>query len=74
MSRVMITAPVVVPVMGPLKKGDVIEATAAQLTAITTAGGSTRAVSTSNMKDVLGESVGVANGDGLVCTPPNMTL
>ena len=41
-----------------LKVGDVLQATAAQLTAITTAGGTTRAVSTTGMRDALGEPFG----------------
>jgi hypothetical protein len=45
-----------------LKKGDLIEATPAMVTAISTAGGTTRAVSTATMHDTLGEAVGVVNG------------
>jgi hypothetical protein len=69
MSRILITSPVTIPSAGPgqpatmLKKGDVVEATAAMVTAISTAGGTTRAVSTSTMHDTLGEAVGVSNGD-----------
>jgi hypothetical protein len=68
MSRILITAPVTIPSAGPgqpptvLKKGDVVEATAAMVTAISSAGGTTRAVSTATMHDVLGEAVGVVNG------------
>lgn len=61
MSRIVITAPVTVPGLGMLKKGDVIEATAAQLAAITTAGGTTRASST--IRDALGESFQADNTD-----------
>lgn len=76
MSRVMITKAVSVntsALSGTLKPGDVIEANAAMLAAITAAGGTTRAAGAA-MKDVLGEAVGVANGDGLAATAPNMTL
>jgi hypothetical protein len=68
MTRLMITSPVTIPSAGPgqpptvLKKGDVVEATAAMITAISTAGGTTRAVSAATMHDVLGEAVGVVNG------------
>jgi hypothetical protein len=68
MTRILITSPVTIPSAGPgqpatvLKKGDVVEATAAMVTAISTAGGTTRAVSTSTMHDTLGEAVGVVNG------------
>jgi hypothetical protein len=68
MTRILITSPVTIPSAGPgqpatmLKKGDLIEATPAMVTAISTAGGTTRAVSTSTMHDVLGEAVGVVNG------------
>jgi hypothetical protein len=68
MTRLMITSPVTIPSAGPgqpatvLKKGDVVEATAAMVTAISTAGGTTRAVSTATMHDQLGEAFGVVNG------------
>jgi hypothetical protein len=68
MSRILITAPVTIPSAGPgqpptvLKKGDVIEATPAMITALATAGATTRAVSTTTLHDQLGEAVGVVNG------------
>ena len=46
-----------------LRKGDVIEATAAQLAAITAAGGTSRAVATSTMRDQLGLSGGPAHNN-----------
>jgi hypothetical protein len=43
-------------------KGDVIEATPAMITALSTAGATTRAVSTTVMHDQLGEALNVSNG------------
>jgi hypothetical protein len=71
MSRIVITKAVTLAA-GTLKPGDVIEATAAQLAAITAAGGTTRAAGT--MRDQLGESVAAANSDGGTWTAPNMTI
>jgi hypothetical protein len=61
MSRVVVTADVVVAGV-KIPKGAVIEATAAQLAAITGAGGVTRATGTTTAHDTLGEAVGVSNG------------
>jgi hypothetical protein len=58
MSRIVIETAVIVPSMGTLKKGDVLEVTAAQLTKITTAGGTSRTVSAASLRDALGESFG----------------
>jgi hypothetical protein len=65
MSRVVIETAVTVPGVGTLKKGDVIEATAAQLAAISTAGGTTRAAMTATLRDVLGESFGYCPNSNL---------
>jgi hypothetical protein len=68
MSRIMITAPVTIPSAGAgqpatmLRKGDVVEATPAMVTAISSAGATTRAVSTTTMHDQLGETLNVSNG------------
>lgn len=68
MARVVLTAPVTLPATGKspavvIPKGAVIEATASEAAAITTAGGSTRAVTSTSMHDQLGESAGVSNGN-----------
>lgn len=68
MTRVVTTVAVTLPAAAGMPavvipKGSVIEATAAQAAAITSAGGTTRAVSTTTMHDQLGESAGCSNGD-----------
>jgi hypothetical protein len=66
-SRVVITKACVLPTLSneKLKVGDVLECTPAQLTAIGTAGGTTRAVSNSGaaagMRDQLGEAFAASN-------------
>jgi len=69
MSRVILTSQVVIPATTGqpaviLPKGTTIECTPAMLTVITTAGGTTRAVSAMSATaghDQLGEAVGVSN-------------
>jgi hypothetical protein len=68
MSRVVVTVAATLPASGgtpavTIPKGAVLEVTSAQATAISNAGGSTRAVTTSTAHDQLGESAGVSNGD-----------
>jgi hypothetical protein len=68
MARVVVTVPFTLPASAgmpavTIPKGAVIEATPAQVTAIASAGGTTRAVTTTNMHDQLGEAAGVSNGD-----------
>jgi hypothetical protein len=67
-SRIVVTVPFTLPASGgqpavTVPKGAVIEATAAQVTAIASAGGTTRAVTTTNMHAQLGESAGCSNGN-----------
>ena len=64
----MVTVPVTLPATAGspavvIPKGSVIEVTAAEATAITRAGGSTRAVTTTTLHDQLGESASVSNGN-----------
>ena len=68
MTRVVLTAPVTLPATAKspavvIAKGSVIEATAAEAAAITSAGGATRTVTATTMHDQLGESAGVSNGN-----------
>lgn len=68
MTRVVTTAAVTLPASGAtpasvIPKGAVLEVTSAQAAAISSAGGSTRAVSSSTLHDQLGESAGISNGD-----------
>jgi hypothetical protein len=71
MARVILTSPCVLPASGGqpaviMPKGAVLECTPAMLTAIGTAGGTTRAVpamSGTAGHDQLGEAVGVSNGN-----------
>jgi hypothetical protein len=71
MARVIVTSPCVLPASGgqpavSVGKGAVLEVTAAMAAAITTAGGTTRAVSAMSGtagRDQLGEAAGVSNGD-----------
>jgi hypothetical protein len=68
-SRVILTSPVTIPASAGqpaviLPKGTSMEVTAAQAAAITSAGGTTRAVSAMSATaahDQLGEAVGVSN-------------
>lgn len=66
MARYVLTAPVVIADTDYLhkgrahKKGDVVELSASEVTAI--GAGSLRAVSTTTMHDTLGEAFAVANG------------
>jgi hypothetical protein len=46
-----------------LVKGRTAELTAAQLAAVSSAGGATRAVSTATVHDQMGEAAGVSNGN-----------
>jgi hypothetical protein len=67
-ARVVTTVAVTLPAVGGappvvIPKGAVIEATPAEATAITAAGGTTRAVTSTSMHDQLGESAGVSNGN-----------
>lgn len=63
MSRIVITKACTLnnQAMEHLKVGDVLEATAAQLTAITAAGGTTRASNTAGLRDALGEAFAASN-------------
>ena len=67
MARYVVVTPVTVAGSGyaqparPLAKGQVLELSAAEVTAI--GAGNLRAVSTTTMHDVLGEAAGVSNGD-----------
>lgn len=67
MARVVVTVACVIPSTGigqpavTVAKGAVIEATPAMLTAITAAGGTTRAVLTVTQHDLLGEGFAVSN-------------
>jgi hypothetical protein len=67
MSRVVVTTAYTLPSGGLVPKGAVLEVTAAQAAAITSASGATRAVSATagtggaGNRDTLGESVGVSN-------------
>lgn len=68
MTRVVTTVAVTLPATAKspavvIPKGSVIEASAAEATAITTAGGTTRAVTATTLHDQLGESAGVSNGN-----------
>jgi len=70
-ARVIVTVPFTIPaVLGYngypaqfVPRGAVIEVTTAQAAAITAAGGTTRAVATATMHDILGEAFGVSNGN-----------
>jgi len=65
-ARYIVTMPVVIAASGYAqperrhKKGDVVELSAAELTAV--GAGNVRAVDTAHLHDALGEAVGVANG------------
>jgi len=66
MSRVVITKTVTVPPTGgqvakTLTAGQVVELSGAELTAVTTAGGTTRNTTTTVARDQLGEAFGVSN-------------
>lgn len=66
MTRYIVTTPVTVAGTGyaqparPLRKGDAVELSSSEVTAI--GAGNLRAVSSSTMRDQLGESAGVSNG------------
>ena len=67
-TRVVTTVAVTLPATGGspaqlIPKGSVLEESAAEAAAISSAGGSTRAVSTTTMHDQLGECAGVSNGN-----------
>jgi hypothetical protein len=67
-SRVVITVACTLPASGAtpavlLPKGAVAEVTLAMASAISSAGGSTRAVSSAYAHDQLGEAFGVANSE-----------
>lgn len=67
MSRYLITTACTIPAAGPLparalNKGDTVELSAAELAAVTGAGGAARATSAATMHDQLGEALGVVNG------------
>jgi hypothetical protein len=66
MARIVITAPVTVAGYA-YRKGDVIEASAALVSAI---GANARAVSSATMRDQLGESGGVLSNSDAQCGPP----
>ena len=66
MARVVTTTAVTLPATANspavvIPKGSVLEVTAAQAAAITSAGGTTRAVATATQHDLLGEAFGVSN-------------
>lgn len=68
MTRVVTTVAVTLPAAAGMPavvipKGSVIEVTAAEASAITSAGGTTRAVTTTTIHDQLGEAAGVSNGN-----------
>lgn len=65
MARQVITSTVTIPASGPnpartLKAGAVVELTAAELTAVTTAGGAARVTT---YRDTLAEAFGVSNSN-----------
>lgn len=66
MARYVVVTPVTVPGSGygqpprMLKKGDIVELSAAEVTAI--GGGNLRTTSVTTAHDQLGEAVGVSNG------------
>ena len=66
MSRLVITKTVLVPAGGgqvakTFTAGQVVELSGAELTALTTAGGTTRNTTSATARDQLGEAFGVSN-------------